>query len=164
MDKKFKGVYTVVCTDFDEKGNVDEKALRRLIRFQLDDCKVNGIIPCGSTGEFAFLTPQERKQVVAITLDEVKGKVPVFAGSAACATREVIETANTYKEMGVTGIMVVPSYYGHLNQDELYGHYADIAKNVDLPIIVYNNPGTSHSDILPETVAKMANKFKNIAP
>ncbi len=68
-----------------------------------------------------------------------------------------------YKEMGVNGIRVVPSYYGHLNQDELYGHYADIAINVDLPIIVYNNPGTSHSDILPETVAKLANKFKNIA-
>lgn len=162
MKKKFVGVFTVVCTAFDEKGNIDERALRRLIRWQLDECKVHGIIPCGSTGEFAFLTPEERKQVVAITIDEVKGKVPVFAGSAACATREVVETGNIYKEMGVDGIMVVPSYYGHLNQDELYGHFAEIAKNIDLPIIVYNNPGTSHSDILPETVAELANKFNNI--
>jgi len=72
MDKKFKGVYTVVCTAFDEKGNVDEQALRRLIRFQLDDCKVNGIIPCGSTGEFAFMTPQELNRLSPSPLNGLK--------------------------------------------------------------------------------------------
>jgi len=162
MDKKYKGVFTVVCTAFDEKGEVDEAALRRHIRWQLDECKVHGIIPCGSTGEFAFLTSAERQKVVGIAIDEVKKQVPVIAGAAACATREVIEAGNCYKDMGVDGIMVVPSYYGHLGQGELYTHYSEIAKNVDLPIVVYNNPGTSGSDILPATVAKLANGFENI--
>lgn len=162
MDKKYKGVFTVVCTAFDDKGEVDEAALRRHIRWQLDECKVHGIIPCGSTGEFAFLTPAERQKVVGITIDEVKKQVPVIAGAAACATREVIEAGNCYKDMGVDGIMVVPSYYGHLSQGELYTHYSEIAKNVDLPLVVYNNPGTSGSDILPATVAQLANEFENV--
>ena len=162
MDKKYKGVFTVVCTAFDAKGEVDEAALRRHIRWQVDECKVQGIIPCGSTGEFAFLSPQERQQVVGITIDEVKKQVPVIAGAAACATREVIDAGNCYKEMGADGIMVVPSYYGHLNQAELYGHYTDIAKNVNLPVIVYNNPGTSGSDILPATIARLAKENENI--
>jgi len=161
MEKKYKGVFAVVCTAFNDQGDVDEAALRRHIRWLVDDCKVHGIIPCGSTGEFAFLTEQERKLVVSITLDEVKKQLPVIAGSAACATKEVIEYSQYYQALGVDGVMIIPSYYGHLNQEELYFHYSTIAKNVNLPIIVYNNPGTSGSDILPPTVARLA-KFENI--
>ena len=161
MGKKYRGVYAVICTPFNEKGKVDEGALRRLIRWLVDDCKVHGIIPCGSTGEFAFLTEEERKRVVSITVDEVKRKVPVIAGSAACATTEVIEYAHCYQDMGVEGVMIVPSYYGHLSQEELNYHYATIAKNVDLPIVLYNNPGTSGSDLLPATIARLA-EFDNI--
>ncbi len=115
MENRYRGVFLVICTAFDEKGNVDEVALRKHIRWLIDDCKVHAIIPCGSTGEFAFLTEQERKRVVAITVDEVKKQLPVIAGSAACATKEVIEYAQCYQEMGVDGVMIVPSYYGHLN-------------------------------------------------
>jgi 4-hydroxy-tetrahydrodipicolinate synthase len=161
MKKRHRGVFAVICTAFDEKGEVDEAAQRKHIRWMIDDCKVHGIIPCGSTGEFAFLSEQERKRVVAITVDEVKKQLPVIAGSAACATKEVIEYAQCYQEMGVDGVMIVPSYYGHLGQEELYFHYSTIARNVDLPIIVYNNPGTSGSDILPTTVARLAD-FDNI--
>jgi 4-hydroxy-tetrahydrodipicolinate synthase len=161
MEKRYKGVFAVVCTAFDEQGSIDETAQRRHIRWLLDDCGVHGIIPCGSTGEFAFLTEQERKRVVGITVDEVKKQVPVIAGSAACATREVIEYARCYQGMGVDGVMIVPPYYGHLTQAELYNHYAEIAKNVALPIMVYNNPGTSGSDLLPDTVARLA-AFENI--
>jgi 4-hydroxy-tetrahydrodipicolinate synthase len=161
MEKKYKGVFAVVCTAFNDQGDVDEAALRRHIRWLVDDCKVHGIIPCGSTGEFAFLSEQERKLVVSITLDEVKKQLPVIAGSAACATKEVIEYSQYYQALGVDGVMIIPSYYGHLNQEELYFHYSTIAKNVNLPIIVYNNPGTSGSDILPPTVARLA-KFENI--
>jgi 4-hydroxy-tetrahydrodipicolinate synthase len=161
MGKKYRGVFAVVCTAFNEEGKVDEATLRRHIRWLVDDCKVHGIIPCGSTGEFAFLTDQERKLVVAISVDEVKKQLPVIAGAAACATGEVIEYSNYYKDLGVDGVMIVPSYYGHLNQDELYYHYSTIAKNVDLPIVVYNNPGTSGSDILPNTIARLA-EFDNV--
>ena len=161
MEKRYKGIFAVVCTAFNEQGEVDEAAQRRHIRWLIDDCKVHGIIPCGSTGEFAFLTEQERKWVVAIAVDEVKHQIPVIAGSAACSTREVIQYSQCYHDMGVDGVMIVPSYYGHLNQEELYFHYSTIAKNVELPIVVYNNPGTSGSDILPTTVARLA-EFDNI--
>ncbi len=162
MPKEFRGVFAVVCTAFNEEnGDVDEAALRRHIRWVIDEGQVHGIIPCGSTGEFAFLTEQERKQVVAITVDEVNRQVPVIAGAAACATREVLAYAHHYAGLGVDGLMIVPAYYGHLNQEELYSHYAEIAQNVALPIILYNNPGTSGSDILPATVARLA-AFDNI--
>jgi len=161
MEKRYRGVFAVVCTAFDENGDVDETAQRRHIRWLVDDCKVHGIIPCGSTGEFAFLTEQERKRVVSITVDEVNKQVPVIAGSAACATKEVIEYAQCYQDMGVDGVMIVPSYYGRLSQEELNYHYSTIARNVELPIVLYNNPGTSGSDLLPATVARLA-EFDNI--
>lgn len=162
MNNKYRGVFAVPCTAFDKNGDLDTAAQRRLLRWLIDDCHVHGVIPCGSTGEFAFLSEQERKQVVAITLDEVKGRVPVIAGAAACATREVISYAQQYHEMGVDGIMVVPPYYGNLSQAELFEHFSTIATNVDTPIIIYNNPGTSGSDILPSTVARLA-EFDKIA-
>lgn len=161
MDKKYKGIFAVIITPFDASGEVDEAALRRHIRWLVDECGVHGIIPCGSTGEFAFLSEAERKRVVTITVDEVGHRLPVIAGAAACATREVIAYAHCYQDMGVDGLMVVPAYYGHLSQDELYGHYAAIAAGVDLPIVLYNNPGASGSDILPTTVARLAG-FGNI--
>jgi 4-hydroxy-tetrahydrodipicolinate synthase len=156
MEKKYRGVFAVPSTAFDAQGNLDEKAQRGLIRWLIDDCGVHGIIPCGSTGEFAFLSEAERKRVVAVTLDEVKKRVPVIAGAAACATREVIAYAQCYQEMGADGVMVVPSYYGQLSQEPLYHHFSTIARHIDLPIVVYNNPGTSGSDILPATVARLA--------
>jgi 4-hydroxy-tetrahydrodipicolinate synthase len=161
MEKKYKGVLAVICTPFGVDGQVDEAALRTHLRWLMDEGGVHAIIPCGSTGEFAFMTPDERKRVVAITLDEVAHQVPVIAGSAACATQEVIDTARTYQKMGVDGVMVAPSYYGSLKDEELYTHYALLAKNVDLPIMIYNNPATTKSDIMPEVVARLA-EFDNI--
>jgi 4-hydroxy-tetrahydrodipicolinate synthase len=162
MPKKYQGVFAVVCTPFDDHEAVDETALRRHIRWLIDDCKVHGIIPCGSTGEFAFLTELERKQVVQVTIDEVRGKLPVIAGAAACSTRETIQYAQAYQKMGADAVMVVPPYYGHISQDEIYFHYATLARNVDLPIVVYNNPGTSGSDILPPVLARLV-ELENIA-
>ncbi len=162
MAHRYQGVFAVVCTPFDEREAVDEAALRRHIRWLIDECKVHGIIPCGSTGEFAFLSEAERRQVVEITLDEVGHKLPVIAGAAACSTRETIQYAQAYQKMGADAVMVVPAYYGRLSQDEIYSHYAALARAVDLPIVVYNNPGTTHSDILPPTLARLAAGFDNI--
>lgn len=161
MEKKYKGVLAVVCTPFGQDGQIDEAALRSHIRWLIDDCKVHAIIPCGSTGEFAFLKKEEKEKVVEITVEEVKKQLPVIAGSAACSTQETIQTAQTYQKMGVDGVMVVPPYYGSLKDEELYYHFSTLAKNVDLPIVVYNNPGTSGSDILPNLAARLA-EFDNI--
>lgn len=162
MNKKILGVYAVACTAFDKEGNFDEAAYRRHIRYLVDTCKVYGIVPAGSTGEFAFLTREERSRVVQAAIDEVAKKVPVFAGSAACATSETISYCQMAEKMGADGVMVVSPYYGHLSQEELYQHFASVAQNIDLPIILYNNPGAAGSDVLPATLERLA-KFEQIA-
>ncbi|GAB4480873.1 MAG: 4-hydroxy-tetrahydrodipicolinate synthase [Anaerolineales bacterium] len=162
MMKKFRGVFAVICTPFDETGELDERALRRHIRYLLDQCGVHSIIPTGSTGEFAFLDESERLQVMEITLDEVNHKVPVYIGTAACSTRETLRFAQLAEKAGADGVMVVSPYYGTLSQNELYQHFATLAENLSIPLILYNNPGTSGSDILPATVARLA-KFDNVA-
>lgn len=162
MEKQFRGVFAVTCTPFDAQGEVDEGALRRHVRWLVDEGCVHGVIPTGSTGEFAFLTEAERKQVIAAVIDEVQGRVPVVAGTAACSTRETILYARFAQQQGAVGVMVVPPYYGHLTQEELYRHFRALAEAVDLPIMLYNNPGSSGSDLLPETVARLS-ELPNVA-
>lgn len=162
MVKKYRGVFAVICTPFNEKGDLDEAALRRHIRYLVDQCGVHSIIPTGSTGEFAFLNEAERLQVMEITLDEVNNKVPVYIGAAACSTRETVRYAQCAEKAGADGVMVVSPYYGSLSQEELYEHFSTLARSISIPIIVYNNPGTSGSDILPPLVARLA-EFDNIA-
>jgi len=161
MPKKYQGVFAVLCTPFDAAEAVDEAALRRHIRWLIDECNVHGIIPCGSTGEFAFLTEAERRQVIQVTIEEVGGRLPVIAGAAACSTRETIAYARSCQALGADGVMVVPPYYGHLTQDEVYFHYSALAQAIELPVVVYNNPGASGTDILPPTLACLV-EFANI--
>jgi len=152
---RFEGVYAVTCTPFDADGEVDEAALRRHIRWLLDAGGVRGIIPTGSTGEFAFLSEDERRRVLEVTLDEAGGRTPVVSGAAACSTRETIRHAQYAEEAGADGVMVVSPYYGHLSQEELYRHFRSVADSVAIPVILYNNPGASGSDVLAETVARL---------
>ncbi len=162
MAKRFRGVYAVTVTPFDAQGEVDEAALRRHVRWLLDEGGVHGIIPAGSTGEFAFLSEVERKRVAEIAIDEVDHSMPVIVGSAACATRDTIRYARMAQSLGADGVMVVAPYYGHLSQAELFVHFSTLAQSVDIPIMLYNNPGASGSDLMPETVARLA-EFERIA-
>jgi 4-hydroxy-tetrahydrodipicolinate synthase len=157
----FEGVYAVACTPFDADDEVDEAALRRHVRWMLDE-GVHGVIPTGSTGEFAFLTEDERRRVLAVTLEEAGRRAPVVAGAAACSTRETVRNARYAEDAGAAGVMIVSPYYGHLSQDELYHHFRAVSESITLPIIVYNNPGTTGSDVLAETVARLA-ELENIA-
>jgi len=161
MEKKYKGVFAVTCTPFDANGNFDEIAMRQHIRFLVDDCGIHSIISTGSTGEFAFLNEQERLRVMDVTLDEVNKKVPVYVGTAACSTYETIKYTQQAQQANADGVMVVSPFYGHLDQEELFYHFSTVAQNIDIPIIIYNNPGTSGSDILAPTVARLS-QFKNI--
>jgi 4-hydroxy-tetrahydrodipicolinate synthase len=161
MGKKYKGVYAVTCTPFTVKGDFDEVAMRRHIRFLVNDCGVHGIIPTGSTGEFAFLKETERLRVMNVTLEEVNKKVPVYIGTAACSTPETIKYSQQAQQANADGVMVVSPYYGNLDQEELFNHFSTLARNIDIPIIIYNNPGTSGSDLLPSLVARLS-RFKNI--
>ncbi len=156
MPKRFRGVYAVPCTPFAQRGEVDEAAMRKHLRFLLDDGGVHGIIPTGSTGEFAFLSPDERRLVLEIAIDEVGGSVPVIAGAAGVSTRETIGYAQSAQEAGADGVMVVSPYYGHPDQDELYHHFKDLAESIDIPVMLYNNPGAAGVDITPPLVARLA--------
>jgi len=163
MGFKFYGVYAFPVTPFDTAGAVDEAVLRRHLRFLLTEGRVHGVIPTGSTGEMAFLSDAERKQVVDITLEEVNGKVPVFVGAAACSTSKTIENALYAQRAGAQGVMIVAPFYGHLDQEELYRHYASVADCIDIPIMAYNNPSTSGSDTLPSTLARLAETGRVVA-
>lgn len=156
MEKKLRGVFAVTVTPFDERGSVDEAALRRHVRWLLDEGCVSGVIPTGSTGEFAFLTEQERRRVAEVVLDEVSGQAPVWVGAAACSTEETVRNVRFAREIGAAGVMVIAPFYGHLSQAELYQHFRTLAESVDLPMMLYNNPGAAGSDLLPETVARLS--------
>jgi len=154
--REWHGVFVVACTPFDERGAVDETVLRRHLRFLLDEGHVHGVIPTGSTGEFASLSEAERKRVVEVTLDEVAGKVPVIAGAAAVSTQDTIMHAQFAEKAGADGVMIVPPYYCHPVERELYEHYKAVAKGIHVPILLYNNPYTSGVDMLPPFVARLA--------
>ena len=156
MTERFRGVYAVICTPFGESAEVDEVALRSHVRFLVDEGGVQGIIPTGSTGEFAALSEQERKRVVDVVIDEIGGRVPVIVGSAAVSTRDTVIYSQYAQEAGADGLMVVAPYYCHPGEEELYEHYRTLAANIDIPIMVYNNPGTSGVDMQPSLIARLA--------
>ena len=151
----YKGVFGVPCTPFDESGMVDEKALRRHIRFMLNEGGVHGLVPTGSTGEFAFLTMEERKQVMEITIDEADSSVPVLPGAASVSTKSTIEYSQMAEQLGADGVMLLSPYYGHPDQEELYQHFAEVARNISIPIMLYNNPA-SGCDMQPELISRLA--------
>jgi 4-hydroxy-tetrahydrodipicolinate synthase len=158
---KWFGVYAVVCTPFTENDEVDEGTLRRHLRFLLD-AGVHGVIPTGSTSEFAALSEAERKRVADITMDEVRGRVPVVVGTAAVSTRDTIMYSQYAENVGADGVMIVPPYYCHPTERELYQHYRAVAESIHLPIMLYNNPWTSGIDMQPALVAHLA-EIENVA-
>jgi len=162
MEKKFQGVYAVLCTPFTQDDKIDEMTLRKHLRFLLDEGKVHGIIPTGSTGEFVALREEERMSVAEITIDEVKGKVPVVVGTASVSTRKTIEYSQFAQNAGADGVMVVPPYYCHPNDREILSHYKALSENIDIPVVIYNNPGTSGVDMQPSLIASLA-EFEGIS-
>ncbi len=161
MKNTFKGIYAVLCTPFAADGGLDEQAMRGQLRYLLDEGGVHGVIPNGSTGEFAALTDDELHRVIDVTVDEVAGKVPVVAGTAAVATAKTIANTQYAKDAGADGALIVSPYYCHPGVEELYAHFKAVAEAVDLPIMLYNNPSTSGVDIQPDLVARIA-EFDNI--
>jgi 4-hydroxy-tetrahydrodipicolinate synthase len=151
----FTGCGTALVTPFRNDFSLDEGALRRLVRRQLD-AGVHFLVPCGTTGESPTLTPDERRRVVEITLEEAHGKVPVVAGAGGYDTADVRSVAREYEAMGVDGILSVAPYYNKPTQEGLYQHFRFIASAVSLPIVLYNVPGRTGVNIEPSTVKRLA--------
>ena len=151
----FTGCGTALVTPFQKNQRIDEAALRRLVRRQIDG-GINFLVPCGTTGESPTLSRAEHLRVVEITVDEAKGKVPVLGGAGGYNTAEVIELANELREFGVDGILSVTPYYNKPTQEGLYQHYKAIAAAVPLPIVVYSVQGRTGVNVEPATLKRLA--------
>lgn len=151
-----RGIVLPLLTPFLPNGSIDESRLRWLTR-RMIAAGVHGIFPGGSTGEFWALNDEERSLIIQIVVDEVAGKVPVYAGVGSIATRQVIRMAQRAEEYGADALVVVTPFYINPSQDELFNHYAAIAKNTALPIFPYNNPSrTGNVNLEPATMARLA--------
>lgn len=157
--EKFHGASVAIVTPFID-GRLDEKGLVDLIEFQIAN-GTHGIVPCGTTGESATLDFAEHKRVIELTVQTVAGRVPVIAGTGANSTLEAIELTESAKESGADAVLSVTPYYNKPNPEGLYRHFKAIAEAVDIPMFLYNVPGRTAINMLPETVARLS-QVKNI--
>jgi 4-hydroxy-tetrahydrodipicolinate synthase len=149
----FNGAFSAIITPFRD-GAVDEVALREIVEWQIQS-GVDGLVACGSTGESATLTHSEHDQVVKLVVDYARRRVPVIAGTGSNSTAEAIRLTAFAREVRADGALLISPYYNKPTQEGIFKHYKMIAANVDLPLIVYNIPGRTASNILPETFARM---------
>jgi len=157
---KVEGIIPVLITPFTEDQKLNEAALRKQIRRFLD-AGAHGLFALGTNGEFVTLTREEKIRVVEITLEEAKGKVPVYAGTGGTSTAEVAELSETMEELGADVLTVItPSFYP-CKQHELIAHYKSVAASTSLPIVMYNIPARTGNSLEPKTVAELA-KVPNI--
>jgi 4-hydroxy-tetrahydrodipicolinate synthase len=159
--KMFTGCGTALVTPFRHDLSLDEAALRRLIRRQID-AGVDFLVPCGTTGENPTLTRAEHLRVVQITVEESSGQVPVLAGAGGYNTAEVIELAKDLESLGADGILSVTPYYNKPTQEGLYQHYKAIAAAISIPIIVYSVQSRTGVNVEPATLKRLA-QIENIA-
>ena len=152
---ELRGCGTALVTPFQPEGALDEAALRRLIRRQLK-AGIDFLVPCGTTGESPVLAPEEHARVVELTLEETRGQVPVIAGAGGNNTRRVCEQARQMERLGADGILSVSPYYNKPTQEGLIQHYRAVAEATTLPVVVYNVPGRTGSNIEPATLIRLA--------
>ena len=155
----FGGAIVAIVTPF-KNGKVDEEAFRRLIEEQIA-AGTDGIVPCGTTGESTTLSHEEHDRVVEITIDAVKKRVPVIAGTGSNSTAEALRLTSHARAAGADGALLVCPYYNRPTQEGLYLHYRTVAEKVPIPIIVYNIPSRTGTNMFTETLARLA-KIPNI--
>jgi 4-hydroxy-tetrahydrodipicolinate synthase len=149
----FKGVITALVTPFRD-DRIDEEALRRLVDEQIS-AGIDGLVPVGTTGESPTLSNEEHIRAIEIVVQETRKRVPVLAGTGGNATREAIELTQAAKAVGADGTLQVTPYYNKPTQDGLYRHFKAVADAAPLPMVVYNVPGRTGCDLLPDTIARL---------
>ena len=154
MHDFWKGVFTAIVTPFRD-GKVDEKALAALVERQIA-AGVDGIVACGSTGEAMTMSSVERFKVATIVCHLAKGKMPVVAGAGTNATASTLENAKLFEEAGVDGLLVVSPYYNRPTPEGLFRHYKALSENTATPVMVYNIPSRTGSNVLPATLLRLA--------
>ena len=155
----FQGSIVALVTPF-KQGELDEKALRDLVEFHIAE-GTNAIVPCGTTGESATLSHEEHCRVIEIVIDQAKKRVPVIAGAGSNSTKEAVFLTEHAKKSGADAVLSITPYYNKPTQAGLYQHFKTIAEQVDIPIVLYNVPGRTGVNMLPDTVVELS-KIKNI--
>jgi 4-hydroxy-tetrahydrodipicolinate synthase len=151
---KLQGTHTALATPFKD-GAIDEDALKRLVEFQIEE-GIDGLIPCGSTGEAATLSYEEHERVIELTVKWARKRIPVIAGTGSNSTKETIELTEIAKNLGADAALVVAPYYNKPSQEGMYQHFKKVAEDVDLPLVLYNVPGRTGINMLPELVARLS--------
>ena len=157
----FKGAGVAIATPFYENGEVNYEEFGKLIDFQIDN-GTDAIIVCGTTGEAATMSEKEHMDVVKYCIDKVAKRVPVIAGTGSNCTQTAIELSKLAQEYGADGILSVTPYYNKATQNGLIAHFTAIAEAIDIPVILYNVPSRTGTNILPETAVKLCRDVKNI--
>jgi 4-hydroxy-tetrahydrodipicolinate synthase len=152
---RIRGCGTALVTPFQYDGSLDLAALADLVDFQIEG-GVDFLVPCGTTGETPSLSRDEQIRVVETVIERANGRVPVVAGAGGNATAAVVETGRAMKDAGADALLSVAPYYNKPPQEGLYRHFATLAESVELPVILYNVPGRTSSNILPATVLRLA--------
>lgn len=155
MRTRFSGVGTALVTPFTTDGSLDEAAVRRLTRRQID-AGIHFLSPCGTTGEAPTLSHREKLRVVELVVEEAGGRVPVLAGAGGYETREVIELARDLERIGADGLLSVTPYYNKPSQEGLYQHFRAVADATSLPVVLYNVPGRTGVNIEVKTVVRLS--------
>jgi 4-hydroxy-tetrahydrodipicolinate synthase len=161
MSFQMRGVYTAIITPFDEQGNFDEATYRNLIDFQIEN-GIDGIVPCGTTGESPTLSHEEQDRVIEITVEQVNKRVPVIAGTGSNSTREAVRLTAHAQKAGVDAVMLVNPYYNKPTQKGLFLHFKEIASTVDIPCMVYNIRGRTAVNLETDTLMELCDACPNI--
>ncbi len=156
-----RGSIVAIVTPFNEKGNIDYLALDTLVKFHLEN-NTNGIVVCGTTGEASTMTDAEYAEIIEFVVRRVNHQIPVIAGSGANSTVQTLNKSKIAIECGVDALLIVTPYYNKPNPRGMYEHYKYIAENVDVPIILYNVPSRTGSNLPPALTLTLANDFTNI--
>jgi len=150
----FRGTSTAIITPFTKDNRVDEEGLRRLVDFQ-EESGIGTLVPCGSTGESAMLSHEEHIRVIEVVVDQAK-KAKVLAGAGSNSTSEAVMLSKSAEDLGADGLLSISPYYVKPTQEGIYLHFKAIAESVDIPVVVYNIPGRTGSNITADTMLRMA--------
>jgi 4-hydroxy-tetrahydrodipicolinate synthase len=152
----FSGCHVPFVTPFKDDFSLDEDGLRRLINYLIEEEEVDGLVPCGTTGESPTLDHQEHNKVIEITVQEARGRVPVIAGTGSNSTQEAIQMTQHAEAVGADATLQVGPYYNKPTMDGMLAHFEAIAKNTKLPVLIYNIPGRTGKNIEPQTIIRLA--------
>ncbi|TPG17589.1 4-hydroxy-tetrahydrodipicolinate synthase [Sphingomonas koreensis] len=157
----FSGSIPALVTPFDADGGFVEAAYRDLIEWQISEGS-SALVPCGTTGEAATMSADEHFQIVRVCVDQANGRVPVIAGAGSNDTRVAIYNIKASKDAGADAALMVPPYYNRPNQEGIFRHFEAVSGACDLPIVLYNVPGRTVTDMAVETIGKLANAFPSV--